>query len=37
LADLDRRYQLLHNEHNSVKKQLAAKDAKLAQLQEGEW
>jgi hypothetical protein len=36
MADLDRRYQLLHNEHNSVKKQLAAKDSKLAQLQTGE-
>lgn len=33
MADLERRYQLLHNEHNSVKKQLAAKDAQLAQLQ----
>ncbi|PNF18712.1 hypothetical protein B7P43_G05008 [Cryptotermes secundus] len=34
LAELGRRYQLLCNEHISVKKQLAAKDAKLAQLQE---
>jgi hypothetical protein len=37
MADMERRYQLLHNEHNSVKKQLAAKDAQLAQLQAGEW
>lgn len=33
LADLQRRYQLLHNDHNSVKKQLSDKEAKLAQLQ----
>jgi predicted nucleic acid-binding Zn-ribbon protein len=36
LADLERRYQLLHNDHNSVKKQLADKDARLVQLQTGE-
>ncbi|XP_069699421.1 shootin-1-like [Periplaneta americana] len=33
LADLERRYQLLHNDHNCVKKQLADKDARLLQLQ----
>lgn len=33
LADLERRYQLLHNERNSLQKQLADKDTKLAQLQ----
>jgi hypothetical protein len=36
LADLERRYQLLHNDHNSVKKQLTDKDARLVQLQTGE-
>jgi chromosome segregation ATPase len=33
LADLERRYQLLHNECNSLQKQLADKDTNLAQLQ----
>jgi len=33
LADLERRYQLMHNECNSLQKQLADKDTKLAQLQ----
>ncbi|KAJ9582701.1 hypothetical protein L9F63_022942 [Diploptera punctata] len=33
LADLDRRYQQLHNDHNSVRRQLSEKEAKLAQLQ----
>lgn len=33
LADLQRRYQLLHDEYSSVQKQLADKDTKLAQLQ----
>jgi hypothetical protein len=37
MADLERRYQLLHNEHSSVKKQLAGKEGKLEQLQAGEW
>ena len=36
LADLERRYQLMHNECNSLQKQLADKDTKLAQLQTGE-
>jgi len=36
LADLQRRYQLLHNEYNSLQKQLADKDTKLVQLQAGE-
>jgi hypothetical protein len=36
LADLQRRYQLLHDEYSSVQKQLADKDTKLAQLQSGE-
>ena len=36
LADLDRRYQLLHNEYSALQKQLAYKDTKLAQLQAGE-
>jgi uncharacterized protein YhaN len=35
-AELERRYQLLNNEYNSVQKQLADKDMKLAQLQAGE-
>jgi hypothetical protein len=36
LADLDRRYQHLHNEYSASQKQLADKDTKLAQLQAGE-
>jgi hypothetical protein len=36
LADLQRRYQLLHNEYNLLQKQLADKDTKLVQLQAGE-
>jgi hypothetical protein len=36
MADLERRYQLLHNEYNSLQKRLADKDTKLAQLQTGE-
>jgi hypothetical protein len=36
MTDLERRYQLLHNEHNSLQQQLADKDKKLAQLQTGE-
>jgi predicted nucleic acid-binding Zn-ribbon protein len=36
LADLGRRHQLLQNECNSLRKQLADKDSKLAQLQKGE-
>ncbi|PSN47488.1 hypothetical protein C0J52_13566 [Blattella germanica] len=33
LADLERRYQSLHNDHNCIQKQLVDKEAKLAQLQ----
>jgi chaperonin cofactor prefoldin len=36
LADLERRYQFLQNECNSLQKQLADRDTKLVQLQTGE-